>query len=350
MTYFVSLKRGRMGRPTIKDLATAAGVSVATVNRVLAGAANVRQDTRTAVQEAAEKIGFYGLGAIQARIAATRPKLRLGILLLQPHRTFYQMLADHLREAAARLPDAEIELKIDFLEDLSPQNTAERALALAESCHAIALTSAVHPDVTRALDQIRARGIPVFAYISQLSASGEMPYVGLDNWKVGRTCAWGIDHLCRKGGKVALLMGNPRFRSQEMNEAGFRSYFRENPGSVTLMEPQLTFESAAVAQELCEAALRDPDLAGIYVAGGGISGAIAALRNHPRKGDVVLIGYQLMDVTRSALLDGTMTWVMGSPIEQLSQALLSGMVRAVAGESGNWTAVLPFEIITRENL
>lgn len=47
-----------MTRPTIPDLAKAAGVSVATVNRVLAGAENVRLPTRLLVQEAAARIGF----------------------------------------------------------------------------------------------------------------------------------------------------------------------------------------------------------------------------------------------------------------------------------------------------
>jgi hypothetical protein len=60
-----------MARPTIPDLAKAAGVSTATVNRVLAGAENVRAPTRILVQEAAERIGFYGLGTIQAKVSAS---------------------------------------------------------------------------------------------------------------------------------------------------------------------------------------------------------------------------------------------------------------------------------------
>jgi len=339
-----------MKRPTICDLAEAAGLSVATVNRVLAGAANVRQPTRERVEDAAVRIGFYGLGAIRSRVAAARPKLRLGILLLQPHRAFYQSLAHHLREAAAGRADAEIDLRIDFLEDLSPQTTADRARTLARTSDAIAVTSAVHPDVTRALDEVRAAGTPVFAFITPLTASGQMPYVGLDNWKVGRTCAWAIDRLCRPGGRVAVLMGNPRFRSQEANEAGFRSYFREHGAPVTLMEPQLTFESAAIAQEIVEAALADPGLTGVYVAGGGVTGAIAAIRQHPRRGEVVLIGYQLMDATRAALLDSTMTLVIASPLERLCAALIDGMVRAALGQGGPLGAILPFEIVTRENL
>ena len=90
-----------MHRPTIPDLAKTAGVSVATVNRVLSGAANVRLATRERVQKAAEEIGFYGVGSIQARVAAARPRLRFGVLLLQPHRPFYQNVAQALEDAAA---------------------------------------------------------------------------------------------------------------------------------------------------------------------------------------------------------------------------------------------------------
>lgn len=114
-----------MRRATIRELADAAGVSVATVNRVLAGAANVRSPTRALIQDAAERIGFYGLGN-ENRVAASRPKYRLGTLLLQSHRPFYQNVAAALRRAAAETVGAEVDLRIEFLDDLSPQNTANR--------------------------------------------------------------------------------------------------------------------------------------------------------------------------------------------------------------------------------
>ena len=96
-----------MRRPVIPDLAKAAGVSVATVNRVLSGAANVRLATRERVQKAAEEIGFYGLGSIQARVSAARPHLRFGVLLLQTHRPFYQNVARALEAAARATTEAE---------------------------------------------------------------------------------------------------------------------------------------------------------------------------------------------------------------------------------------------------
>lgn len=339
-----------MRRPTIPDLAEAAGVSVATVNRVLSGAENVRLATRERVQQAAEDIGFYGLGSIQARVSAARPRLRLGVLLLQPNRPFYRNVANALEIAAKEATGAEIDLRIEFLDDLSPQNTATRAQALAKECHAICITSAVHPVVTETLDQIQSQGIPVFALISQLSVTGQVHYVGLDNWKVGRTSAWTFANICKAPGKIGILMGNPRYRNQEMNETGFRSYFREFAPEFTLLEPISTFESAAVAQEMTERLLAEHELAGLYISGGGISGVLAALRASGRAGSMVVVGYDLTEITRAALLDGSMTLVISHPLARLAQEVVGGMVRACIQPGGNQTSIVPFEIYTRENI
>lgn len=342
-----------MARPTIPDLAKAAGVSTATVNRVLAGAENVRLATRQAVQEAAERINFYGTGAITARVAASRPKYRLGFLLLQSSRPFYRNLAQAIRQAATEVGDAEVDVRIEFLEDLSPQNTAAKALALAAECQAIGLISAVHPIVTEAVEAIQGRGVPVFALISQLSATGKVHYVGLDNWKVGRTAAWAIDHIAKQPGKLGILVGNHRYRCQEMNESGFRSYFREYAPEFTILEPLSTFESSAIAQEMTERLLREhPDLTGLYVAGGGITGAVTALRNSDRAGKIAVVGYQLMEITRSALLDGSLSMVISYPLAQLATDAITGMMRAASARSGSatLTSILPFDLYTRENL
>jgi LacI family transcriptional regulator len=342
-----------MDRPTIDDLARAAGVSVSTINRVISGGHKVRSATMRRVKDAAESIGFYGLGSIKSRLDATRPKYRFGMLLQQPTRTFYKMLAQAMKLAAERVPDCDIDVNVEFMEELTPQNVAARMMGLAETCDAIGVVAAVHPLVTQAIDALQQRGVPVFALISQLAATGEVHYVGLDNWKVGRTAAWGIEHICKGPGKLGILVGNYRYRCQEMNESGFRSYFREYAPEFTLLEPLSTFESSTVAQEMTERLLHEhPDLMGLYVAGGGISGALAALRSSDRAGKIVTVGYQLMDNTREALLDGILTLVISYPLERLSDEVMSGMIKALStrSEDRTFTSVLPFDIYTRENI
>lgn len=341
-----------MRRPTIRNLSSAAGVSISTVNRVLAGSAGVRPETIRAVRNAAEAIGFYGLRSIESRVAASKPRYRLGFLLHQPGRTFYRNMAQALQAAAQARDDCEIETVVEFLEELSPQNTAARMLALGERCDAIGVVAAVHPLVTQAVDALRERRIPVFALISQLSATGNVHYVGVDNWKVGRTAAWAIEHIAKGPGKLGILVGNHRYRCQEMNESGFRSYFREHAPDFQILEPVSTFESATVAQEVTERLLQaHPDLIGLYVAGGGITGALAALRATGRAGKLIVVGYELMDPTRHALIDGAMTLVISHPLAELAAEAVEGMIQigSKPGES-NFTRVLSFDLYTRENI
>ena len=341
-----------MPRPTIKDLAETAGVSVSTVNRILHDPRSVRQNTRDLVLETAEKIGFYAVGAIQSRISAAKKKYRLGFILQQSHRSYYKIIAAELKSAAEIYPDATIGITVEFLENLTPQNISERMRFLGGICDAIGVVAAVHPLVSEAVSELQADGKPVFGLISQLSATGHDNYVGPDNWKVGRNAAWFIDHACKQPGKIAILVGNHRYRCQDMNESGFRSYFREYAPGFTILDPLSTFESSDVAQELVEKLLREvPDLAGIFVAGGGITGVITALRQNTKPGQVVLVGHQLMDVTRQALLDGYMTLAISTPMDVFARTTISNMVSALSNpDHGSQTAVIPFALHIRENI
>ena len=83
-----------MKRPTIPDLAKAAGVSVSTVNRVLNQPESVRSPTQERVLSAAEEIGFYGLGTIEHAVKSTQTTHRLGVLLQRGSRAFYRNLGD----------------------------------------------------------------------------------------------------------------------------------------------------------------------------------------------------------------------------------------------------------------
>lgn len=59
---------------TMKDVAQRAGVSVATVSRVLHGHPNVREETRARVWQAIEELGYSPNRAAQA-LAARRRKV-----------------------------------------------------------------------------------------------------------------------------------------------------------------------------------------------------------------------------------------------------------------------------------
>ena len=342
-----------MKRPTIPDLAKAAGVSVSTVNRIINGAGNVRQSTRESVLRAAEDIGFYGVGAITQAVHAKREYHKLGVMLQQGARTFYRELGEAMRRVAETHPECRIDLTLDFLDDMSPENVSNRLLAMSEDCESIAMVAAQHPIIAEAIDTVLDKGIPVAALIGPLSARGNVSFVGLDNWKVGRTAAWAFDKMVREPGKIGILVGNHRFRNQQMNESGFRSYMREHDKGFTLLEPQATYESAAAAREIVEKLFQDhPDMCGLFISGGGITGAISALRDLKPREDFVAVGYELFDQTRGALSDGTLTMLIAHPIETFARETIATLIKAkkVGPQSGALRVALGFDIHTPENL
>ena len=342
-----------MTRPTIRDLARAAGVSVATVNRVISDADKVRQPTRERVLRAAHDIGFYGLGSIEYSVKSGRETHRLGVLLQQGGRTFYRNLGEALRRAADAYPDATIDLALQFLDDLSADKVASHLIALGDSCESVALVAAEHPITSAAIDTVLRQGVPVTGLIAPLSAQGNVGFVGLDNWKVGRTAAWAFDKMSRVPGEIGILVGNHRYRNQELNESGFRSYFREHNSHFTLLEPLATYETAAVAREMTEKLFAErPDMCGLFISGGGITGALAAIRDRKRKDDFMAVGYELFDATRAALIDGTLTMVISHPMDMFAREAISTMIKAkkAGPDAGAQNVTLNFDIHTSENV
>lgn len=344
-----------MGRPTITDLARAAGVSIATVNRILGGSTSVRPATIQRVQEAAGEIGFYGLGAIEARKREAMPHYRLAFLLQQSHRELYQMIAQRIREAAQQRRDDKVEPVIEFVDRLEPEHIAARLMALGEGCDAAAVIAADHPLIGQAIQTLKARGRPAVTYITDQSAPDRAGYVGTDNWKLGRTAAWFIAQTTHGPGRVAVLIGNHRYQCQDIADASFRSYVRENSNHLTVEDSLPTHEEPDEAYRIVSRLLGEmDDLAGIYVVGGGISGVLRALREPPagKRRRVSLVCRDIGPETRKGLAEGMITAALCHPLEQTSAQLVQTMIDTI-GQTAKGAILqrtIPFEIITPENV
>lgn len=342
-----------MKRPTIPDLATAAGVSVSTVNRVLNQPEAVRAPTRERVLAAAGEIGFYGLGTLENAVKSVRNSHRLGVLLQRGSRAFYRNLGDTIAAVAEADEGHKIDLTVEFLEDLTPEKVARHMVSIGKRCEALAIVAPQHPLVADAIDTVLDTGVPIVSLIGPLTAQGNVSFVGLDNWKVGRTAAWAFDKMVREPGEIGVLVGSHRLRNQEMNESGFRSYFREHNARFSVLEPLPTYESAAVAREHVEMLLTEhPDLCGLFISGGGVTGAIAALRAMPKRDDFVAVGYELFDDTRAALIDGTLSVIISHPMERFARETIATLIKAKSGgrEAGVHRVTFGFDIYTSENV
>ncbi len=317
-------------RPTIHDLAVAAGVSTATVDRVLNGRIKVREATARRVYEAAQKIGYHGVSLIAQRMQTDLPVMRLGFVLHKERQAFYQNFAAEIRAAVAAAPTIRGEALIEFAPSQSPGDFARLMEGMRGRVDAVAATAVTHHEVTAAVEGLVTAGIPCFALLNDFAQGVRQNYLGLNNLKVGRIAASMMGTAIHRPGKLAVFVGGYRWHGHELRETGFRSYIREMAPQFTILDTLVNLETRQLTYEATLDLLqRHPDLRGIYLAGGGMEGAIAALREARASGEVVLVVNELTPESRAALLDRYVVMVISTPLQRLCSDLVGLMGDAV---------------------
>jgi LacI family transcriptional regulator, galactose operon repressor len=341
------------GRPTIADVAREAGVSVATVDRVLNARLPVREETARRVYEAANSAGYHAAGLLRQRLGKALPHYRLGFVLQKPGQFFYQEFARQIEAAIARSRDFAASAIVEHAPSPAPTDVAATLAALGARVDAVAMAAPDHPKVADAVNELRARHVPVFSLLSDFASGIRDGYVGLNNRKAGRTAAWIIANTSRRPGKVAIFVGSHRFQGHEVREIGFRSYFREHAPQFEILDTFVNLETRQITHEATlDLLMRHPDLVGIYVAGGGMEGAIAALREEAKGRSVTTVVNEITPESRAALADGVVSMAIATPLPALCQELLVLMVRAVEGKTAELPGqtFLPLEIYLPENI
>lgn len=339
-------------RPTISDLARTAGVSVATVDRVLNRRHPVRQETVRRVLRAAEDIGFHATALIRQRLSPDLPRRVFGFVLQKESHYFYQVLAAALKDAVHAAPEVRGRALIAFSPELTPAATVAKLTEISAEAHAIGIVSVDHPSISQQIEDLRRRNIPTFGLLTGLTTPAWAGYIGIDNRKAGRLAAWTIARTTRQPGKVGILVGSHRYLGHEMREIGFRSYFREHAPSYHVLDAIVNLEEPGIAYEATLDLLkRHPDLVGICVAGGGMEGVVQALRDERRAGTLSVVVNELTPDTRAALTDDIVTLVIGTPVRMLAASVVEAMSRTMEAGLSDTPAqlMLPFEVFTSEN-
>lgn len=334
------------------DVAAHAGVSVATVDRVLNRRYPVRPATARRVLETAESLGYHGTPLLRARVEEQHRPCRMGFLLQREGSPFYRQLARDIEQAVLALGNGS-SVAIGFVGELDAPEIVEGLRRLGRQAEALAVVAVDHPRVSEQIALLRAEGILTFALLSDLSAPERAGYIGLDARKAGRTAAWAITRLAKKPGAVTIFVGSHRYLDHDTREISLRSYLREHAPDFRLLEPVVDLEQPEVAYEAALALLgRNPDLVGIYVAGGGTEGVIRALVERGRCRDVVLVANELTPGNQSALIDGVLDLVIATPTRALAEKAVRSMLDATVRPSAFAASqfILPFALYGPENI
>ena len=341
-------------RPTLKDVAAAAGVSVATVDRALNGRETVRPEALRRIAAAAQAVGYHGAPLAEERLRADQPVCRFGFLLLdEAHQPFFRGLGTGLEREVAGLAGVRGRSRVDFIGWRDPIAIARRLREFGRQVDALAAVTIDHPAISAAVADLKGDGVPVFSLLSDFAPGIREAYVGLNNRKAGRAAAWMIARAAPQVGKVAIIVGSSRFHGHEMREIGFRSYFREKAPGFEVVDTLVNPGAESLARRATlELLARHPDLAGLYVGGLGPEGIIEALRDSGVAGQVIAIANELTPESAEALGDETLTAVVETPMSGFCRETVGQMLRAIldgpAPMAGQ--AFLPFNLVIPESI
>ena len=107
----------------------------------------------------------------------------------------------------------------------------------------------------------------------------------------------------------------------------------------------------AIVRQLAE---EEPDLRGLFVNGGGISGVLRAMRELPpeRQRAIRIVSRDIGPETRKGLSEGLITASLCHPMDEMPQELIDVMLGLVEGRetSSIVQRIVPFEIVTPESI
>lgn len=336
-------------RPTTKDLAKAAGVSLATVDRVLNGRAGVRKKTIDAVNHAIEQIGFER-NQIAATLARQRA-YRFAFALPRSGGEFLAQIVDHIREFERVGRVEMIETEVIRIDDRDPHKAARTLGRLSpEDFDGVAVMAPETPQIRDALHRMLERGLQTIPFVSNQQEDG---FVGIDNRAAGATAGRLMGRfLGQTRGTVIAMTETIQSRDSLERRLGFDAVINRDYPNLQVLPSLETHGDPGRTQHVLRSALSaHPDVVGLYLMGAEARLPIEVARLLRATEGRVTIAHERTPSTEAALRMGDIDAV----IHQDPGHLVRSAVRILRAKCENRATLasqerIRTEILIAENL
>lgn len=323
---------------TIKDVARAAGVSVATVSRALNGAENVLPHTRQRILDIAQELRYAPSGA--ARSLITRRTDTVGALLPDLHGEFFSELIRGIDQAARARG-------LHLLLSSSHDDAAEAAAALRAMNGRVdgLIVMSPHAD-----DDFLSKNLPPTLPAVLLNSGVRhptQPAFAVDNFGGAREMT---EHLVRTGSRRIAFLGGPvaNFEARE-RERGYRAGLPSGAGPWLLdgdFSEAAGQRAAAQLLALPKAERPDAVFAANDIMAIGLLGALQAAGVRVPQ-DIALAGFDDIPVAR--YVSPALT-TMRVPIAAMGAQALDALAQALDRDEVDATVtVMPVQLIVRRS-
>ena len=329
--------------PTLEQVAALAGVSRATVSRVVNGSPKVSPEVRAQVERAVAKLGYVPNRA--ARSLVTRRADSVALVVSESHARFFSepFFAGMVRGVSAALAETGVQLLLLIAQDLPDRSRLERYV-VGGHVDGVRLAS-LHGDDPPPGALARAGG--------PAGLAGRPPrplpasYVDADN-RGGAGKA--VEHLVRRGRRRIATITGPLDMGVGLDRLeGYREGLAAAglAADEDLVEPGDFTEEGGAAAMARLLARPGPPVDAVFAASDLMAaGALRALRAAGRRvpEDVAVVGFEDSAVARYAQPPLT---TVRQPIEEMGRQATRMLLAKIAGETGGMHLILDVDLVVR---
>ncbi len=327
--------------PTIRDVATLAGVSRGTVSRVINGGRWVSPEARQAVEEAIRTSGYTANH--HARSLATGRADSLAFLLTEPQHLLFDdpTFALLLRGAAAALSQRAMTLSL--LVAGTPEERANiEHYVRAGHVDGVMLISSHESDPL--LDSLLAAGVPTVCCGIPLGHEDDVPAVAVDEVGSARIMT---RYLKDRGHRRIATIAGPRDTpGGRFRLVGFREEMGDDYLPELVEEGDYSLDSGAAA--MARILDRTTDIDAVFAASDLMAaGAITTLRKagFSVPGDIAVAGF---DDSGLAVTHQPQLTTMRQPFDRIAAEMVAMLLDVIAGGTRE-SVTLPTELVVRES-
>lgn len=339
----------------IVDIARMAGVSTATVDRVIHRRGKVSEANRVRIEEALRQAD-YRPNLLARTLASGR---RRTLCVLTPGFAPGEYWADFdagLRRAEEEARRYNVTIRRHFFDQYDPRSFAALTDALRGEAFDGAVIATLFPERVASLaGELDGRGVPYVFVDADLPTCNRLAYFGTSSFDAGAVAA---RLLCdRLAADADLVVGRIAHRGDGGSnrpggrERGFRAYLREKAFRGRLLDASLRLDDEAHNTRVLDDLFgRYPSIAGA-VSFNSTCYLLAGYLASRRLRQVRLVGYDLIGRNARMLADGVATALIAQrPEAQACRAVTALCQWLVEGRRPEPVNNMPIDILIRENL
>ena len=336
---------------TLRDIARQAGVSLATVDRVLHNRPGVRPDTVRRVRDAMARSAFQPHAAA-SELARTRTR-RFVFVMPSGANLFMQQIQAHLGEMAGWLSARRLAVETVETDVFDPAILSAKLEQLVGQVDGVAVVALDHPSVRAAINDLVDAGAKVVTLVSDVPSSRRHHYVGIDNIAAGRTAGALVGRFVGgRHGHVAIVAGSQGLRDHAERIFGFNQVLAAEFPQLKVLPVVEGHDEDDRSERVMTRLLREHrDIVGLYNVGAGTSGVGKALVDSGRAGEVMFVGHDVTVLTRKLLLNGVMDAAISqNPGHEARAAVRVLLALARAEPILSEQETIRIDIVMRDNL